>query len=660
MGNESSFPGPGRETTATEDGVMEKPPDLSEDNGFVLSLDRDYEVLPTTKRCPTCPEEDNLHPLEYFTRYPCCCIHSDDLCRKCMIQRSNICGECFTRIPQGNELALLWLRERGLNESSPIMCNKNKLNALIGRTFILGSHTYLDEIQFSHPHGRLRPPHDMLSLMNPPNVQQGVMHLIMAAESGQISAMLDLADAYCTTWKNDRFQRDKKKAELWFQRAIGRGNKVHPIAITRYGDFLKWESRCQESRSMYHFSAIHGHARGQYEYAVCLLEGTNKDMQQEEEERRECTNDETVEAIQWLCRASENGFHVPSRLYLAKTLIQIFEEEYGTAERLGRSPLPRTLQILSMVKDGIHGTSESVTKEAEQLLKRYGLGERCANCGGSGSENNPLLACGNCGVVFYCSRVCIRRDFRYGHKFDCCSSQTLFDHHSIKLSLPWTGKANQVGAARAPSLQGQESRSLMQMVEDDTDEVYGEQELGYDEHLLTQLMLRMRINLETYLQQKLKEVGQPDLDKQQAYSTGTDVRNINLKKRIEAFSKCPGVSEEFVNAMHQIRELGNSAAHHSPNARKLTQEDCEHAVRLFRQCKETQQINESKVEKSRATSLETSNCEGSKKTGQINNHDVEEVAEICLEDKVDSNLTSNGKQKKKKGKNKNKKGQKGK
>eukprot|EP00977_Amphora_coffeiformis_P013475 scaffold3570_cov227-Amphora_coffeaeformis.AAC.9 len=634
MGNEISTQ-EGEESTKTDfnETHMDGSGKEKEPSGWMVSVDQDYQVLPTTKICPLCANKkgnDGLNPLEAFVRYPCCCIHSDDLCKGCMWEHKGHCGECITNIPQGNKYAISWLLDRISKHLGPAMCHRGKLYHLLGRVFLYGSGTFLDELQRMPIYERMEPPNTLLAMMNPPNVQQGVNYLTMAADEGSIPAMLDLADAYSTTWNNDPFQKDKKKAEYWFQRASGRGNKIHPLAITRYGDFLKWEYRFNEACNMYKIAAVHGHARGQYEYAICLLEGigANQDTTCEKDQqqlRHKCTNDDTTEAIEWLCKASENGFYIPSYLRLAGLLIQTVEKEYGTANLTGRSPLPRVLQILDLISDGIHGNSETVKKAAKELLERHNLKTKCAKCGTAGSENNPLVSCDSCGVVFYCSRVCMRKDFRDGHKYDCCSQDLLFDFHSIKLSLPWSGQNGQTVVSKKPSLRGPQSRTLMQMVEDDTDEVYGEQELDYDEHIMIQLMLRMRINLETYLDRILKQgvVGTSDelistknKEEKQTHSAGGDVRDLKLIKRIQAFSRYPGVDEKFVNVMHKIRALGNSAAHQSPDAAKLCHEECKNAVREYRQCKELYEICKSKTVQGSSSALEASGCDQSKEYSQ--------------------------------------------
>ena len=291
-----------------------------------------------------------------------------------------------------------------------------------------------------------------------------------------------------------------------------------------------------------------------------------------------------TEAIKWLCRVSEHGHHAPSYVQLAKLLIETFEKEYGTASLTGMSPLPRALQVLSLVKDGQYGNSESLCKEAAGLLERHdSCTTRCANCGDGGSENNPLSRCATCGVVSYCSRTCARRDFRDGHRFDCGSRAKLFDFHSIKMRLPWTKDLSRNVESVQPLLQGTQRRTLMEMVEDDTDEIYDEQELHYDEHVLTQSMLRMRINLETFLERNLKK-GESRDGNHAVQSSGAT--GDCLKRRIDAFSNHSNVNRDFIKAMHEIRKLGNTAAHRSPDQPGLSQEECENAVRDYRRHKE--------------------------------------------------------------------------
>eukprot|EP00957_Ditylum_brightwellii_P064834 4918704-Ditylum_brightwellii.AAC.2 len=101
---------------------------------------------------------------------------------------------------------------------------------------VFGAHTFLDELLFmpKYRYEKLKPPSFMLAVMNPPNVERGVRFLEEAAEHENISAMIDLADVYCTEFTNDLFEKDKEKAEHWYVRALGKRNKLSPLAFTHY------------------------------------------------------------------------------------------------------------------------------------------------------------------------------------------------------------------------------------------------------------------------------------------------------------------------------------------------------------------------------------------------------------------------------------------
>ena len=389
---------------------------------------------------------------------------------------------------------------------------------------------------------KLAPPSTLLAFMNPPNVQEGVYHLEKAAEDNIISAMLDLADAYCTHFTNDPFCKNKEKAEQWYVRALGKGNTIFPLAFTRYGDFLMLEQRTEEAKNMYKIAALHGHTRGQYEYAICLLEAdvefdicekavdnVSRKTSLAVDAKRTTNQENKTEAIQYLCKASEKGFYAPSYTMLSKTLIEIAETAYGTVYSVGYSPLPRVMQILDLAKGCPYGTSRSWEEERAMLLERYtSVRKKCSNCGQIGSTRHPLRLCGTCNVVAYCSNVCQKRDYRDGHKFDCCPREDLFNFESVKSTFPWLCKAGwKRGGVELPSLEtsNKGGRSLIQMVEDETDELYGEEDQDYDEYVLMNQMFRMRKNLETYLQ---KQSPQPAERK---------LKHQSLQRQIEQFSE---------------------------------------------------------------------------------------------------------------------------
>lgn len=368
---------------------------------------------------------------------------------------------------------------------------------------------------------------------------------------------------------------------------------------------------------MFEVAATYGHARGQYELARLLLDGIGEDSPLGQGKGDVSSqNDDTMNlAVQWLCKASEKGYYVPSYTLLAETLINIAEKTYGSASIVGKSPIPRALQILSLAKDGNHGNSTEAEKRTNELLKRYDCNQECCNCGANGSENNPLMSCAGCGAVSFCSKICQRKCFRDGHRFDCCSHDRLFDFHLIKLSLPWVKDLILEGRESLPLLISEKRQTLMEMVEDDTDEIYGEEELEYDEHITVQLLLRMRNNLETYLGRKLgeeknKEGGAPagGYSNNDAVLDADDLRNLNLFKRINLFAKMDAqANEELSSAMHKIRELGNYATHRSPDDAGLDQNECEEAVRVYRRLKEEYEIKRSGLQPETVSSRASTN-----------------------------------------------------
>jgi len=112
------------------------------------------------------------------------------------------------------------------------------------------------------------------------------------------------------------------------------------------------------------------------------------------------------------------------------------------------------------------------------------------------------------------------------------------------------------------------------MVEDETDELYGEENQDYDEHILRNLMLRMRQNLETYLGRELKNNNSSSILQHQINA---------FSKRIHAYPGC----KDFIESMDVIRMLGNSAAHSSNlDCNQLVQAECEKAVFEYRVQKE--------------------------------------------------------------------------
>lgn len=587
------------------------------DNGYRMVPDQGCRVIPTQRDCFYCCEEGKTLPIELFAMYPCC---GYQLCLDCMNTRiandHSCCGECMTNLPR-NGHALLWLEEN----FDSVYGHKDIKMHLLERVHVRGCHTYLDELMRMPLYQRLPQPGMLLAFMNPPDVDKGVQYLTMAAENGLIAAMLDLADAYNTDFLNDPFPKNDEKAEYWYRRALGERNSIFPLAFTRYGEFLRWKNRNTEAKQMFSIAAQYGHAKAQYEYAQCLLKGLGKEDEKLMDAQTSTssntntttrvTQDEISEAIEWLCKACQKGFYVPSYILLANTLIDITEKAYGTVHHVGRNPLPRVLQILSHAQayNG-YGSSKKVEETVQDLCERFhSVKEQCENCGVTGSENNPLVPCARCGISHYCSKICLRRAFRDGHKFDCCSQKQIFDFSCIKGTLPWIRDLQRKGVHPTPALPvySEERRTLIQMVEDDTDEIYGEDVLDYDEHILVQLMLRMRMNVETYLNRMM-----PTEEQTQKIATGssdkatTDKLYMNLKQRIDAFAIQEAQHDEiadFVKAMHTIREYGNQAAHRTPQESIMDQHECEEAVRKYRLCKEKFSISKCRIQSSPASEV---------------------------------------------------------
>ena len=143
------------------------------------------------------------------------------------------CGECLTKIPMGNEYAILWLHDRMENKMR-MQNDYSRYMHLLGKMHINGSQLFLDELSLLpvYQWKKLEPRGMTLSVMNPSNVPLPVSHLEIAAKNEIISAMLDLADTYCTNFSNDSFVKDKEKAEHWYVKALGKGNKICPLAFT--------------------------------------------------------------------------------------------------------------------------------------------------------------------------------------------------------------------------------------------------------------------------------------------------------------------------------------------------------------------------------------------------------------------------------------------
>ena len=575
-----------------------------ESMAFQINFDQDLRIIPTTRLCFYCCNEGKEHPIEHFLTYPCCGYY---ICKECMRSNSQCCLECLTKIPDGNYHAILWLADMKLKTYNDQF---RKLH-LHGRVMVFGCHLFLDELVFLpvYRYKKLEPPCRQLAIMNPTMVERGVQLLEEAVESGIISAMLDLADIYCTNFFNDTFQQDRKKAEQWYIKAAGKGDRLFPLAFTHYGDFLKYERRFKEARNMYQIAATYGHSRGQYEYAYCLLEGIGCTTEDEKDtNNKTITNDNREEALEFLCKVCERGFYAPAYTYLAKVLIKIAEEAYGTVYPVGKSPLPRVLQILKLGKECPYGNSQENEEEISNLIEFHQKQKlNCANCNQQGSDAYPLRYCNTCNSIAYCSKICQKRDFRDGHKFDCCSRKDLFHFQSVRQTLPWVSKAGwKRDNMHMPSLSdGTRTRNLIQMVEDETDEVYGEDDQDYDEYLLRNLMVRMRQNLETFLNREMPH----------------NKSNPILQNQIDSFAKKYKAyprNKSFIDAMTKMKNLANNAAHDTTlETNRLDKDKCEESVREFRRQKEDFMIYRERNVTSRDVNIPSNNLKNITDTNQI-------------------------------------------
>ena len=265
---------------------------------------------------------------------------------------------------------LLWSLETTENamQSAKNVCH------LLGRIHIKNCHTHLDEFLRQPICKQLPLTPLMLAIMNPPNMQKGVEHLTLAVEGGYFATMLDLAETHNTDFQNDPFVKDKAKAECWFQRALGKVNRVFPLAFTHYGEFLKWDGRFQEARNMFMVAANFGHAKGQCECTQSLLNRSGGDTSDQTNNHRQKTcaatnSKDCTKAVKWLCGTSTKGFCVPMDILLAKTLIEITEKARRTANTVGKSPFPRVSQIPLLAKKGGYRSSEELQKQVDELEK---------------------------------------------------------------------------------------------------------------------------------------------------------------------------------------------------------------------------------------------------------------------------------------------------
>lgn len=566
--------------------------------GGRLVLGKTTTIQPLTRKCFNCsPEEGNELPIEMFTRAPCC---GHKMCYDCKRQErargEEMCGECWTPFPPGENRATIWIRN--LMNSGDNFGQRAFRFYLLGRIYIHGQCSYVDEIECVPMYEPLSPDatNSLLSIMLSPDIEQGIGYLTIAAELEFVPAMLYLADVYSEYFSSSPGSHDKKKAEYWYTRALGKGSTIHPLAFTRYGLFLIREGRFKEARAIFQVAAEYGHARGQFEYAKCLLNGTERErlwlfhcitnIVSNDDHKQ----DIKMEAIQWLCKASQNGHYFPSYILLAKVIIEIAEKNNaGRADCVGRSPIPRAFQTLELAKSdrGVFrrrsiNDREKTLKEIEDIFDQYEFtSTQCANCGQPDTEVNPLFACHTCRVVRYCSKLCQKKHYRDGHRIDCCSQRSLFRFDLIEKSLRYQANdisGNEVkGDAIGGEYDGENNanKTLSRLVDDVTDEVYFGEDEDYDSERLAQLMLKMRRNLEKYIAQFVDV-------------THAANRKIPLTQRIKSLVNEKDVPTELVSAMEMIRQFGNEAAHQmETNSAQLDHDKCKEAVLAFLTHKKT-------------------------------------------------------------------------
>eukprot|EP00980_Cylindrotheca_fusiformis_P009212 scaffold2004_cov101-Cylindrotheca_fusiformis.AAC.2 len=548
-----------------------------------IVVGQQMQPLPVTRMCFYCRKEGRELPLERFTTTPCCGYR---MCVDCRWKHQEFCGECLTEYPQFDSRALVEVNIR----FSDTCRYKENLYYLLGRIYLNGPFTCFGEVGLLTIYEPVRPELLLDEFMNPSDPNTAIIYLEKAAKEDYIPAMLVLGDIY------DIRMNDCRTAEEWYQRALGDGKQFSPIAFTRYGLFLRSQGRLEEAMAAFRVAAECDHARGQFEYATMLLEkGQNIRLDWVQKallilnprEARKRKRDEQVEAVKWLCSASEHRYYFPALTLLAKTLIDVAEEMHnGRADLVGRSPLPRAYQMLKLAHEASgdfigHGhPKERIAgqQEIKKQLSRYAsVGQRCSNCGERGTVDDPLLNCECCGILFYCSKICRKKHYRDGHWADCCSTSELFRFDRIERTLRYNVKDGRIFQEGALSVKGMSinvgqdgqdfvtKRSLRRMVDDFTDQVMDGEDEDYDAEHLCRLMLKMRKNLEIYLTKHLQDGG----------------KGI-LRQRIQTFAKKITPTADFVASMDAIRILGNKAAHTDEGAvPQLDKEECREALENF-------------------------------------------------------------------------------
>lgn len=386
------------------------------------------EVARLWRKCFYCEQEDL--PSERFTRYPCC---GYEICVNCRRKNRDVCLECLTRLPPGGERVagryLGILRDPMYKHGQPFA------DHLMGVLFMYGIGTFVDEIDCLPTYAPIERAPTIMAVLNPSSPEIGIEYLLKAANRGYTPAMLNLADVY-------RNQGDLRRAEDWYRSATcrnynntlgqqqGSTTVVHPIALTRYGCFLHEErANFRQAKIQFYVAAELGHTEGQYRYARYLLEGTGRSWMWHLNPNEQ---DEKRQAIKYLCQAAEHG-HVEAVVLLAQTLLDQAREQYQSLHVVGFSPLPRVIKMLRLHDTDV--TPQKCRQRIQEILdKQCKANKRCAACGEP--SRRTKFVCVQCKAVHYCSKDCQRKDFRDGHKFDCCSDDKLYDDDAMFRIFP--------------------------------------------------------------------------------------------------------------------------------------------------------------------------------------------------------------------------------
>lgn len=557
----------------------------------------DMRVQPTTRLCFYCKKEGNELPVERFTRVICCGHH---ICINCSYKyMTTSCGECLTCFPEPrkNYPALSW-----------IATNNDKIHTyksfIVGKIMILGQHLFVDEVNRLPLYGTVTEPCSFMQALNPPSIDRGIIYLKSSAnQQGYVPAMIALGDVYAM------HKLDPEKAEEWYTKALGHGKQLSPIAFTRFGLFLQTQSgRAIEAMDMFRVASELNHVVGQYEYAKCLLKNisTSQEVSAGSTIHGIPLQNQQLEAIKWLCKASEKGFVVESTLLLAETLIEFVENltPDGRADTVGRSPLPRAFQILKHAEAYDEESSKKrielqpntgsyrdhQQKKIQSLKDRYTRSfTHCANCGEEETTDFPFVKCSVCGVMRYCDKLCRKTHYKDGHKSDCCSETNLYRYDLLERWLIAVKSSDEPKTEDVcDDVRNEASisnKSITRLVEDFTDELNEGEDEDYNAEKLARLMRKMGVNLEKYLDTRLSVICE-------SRPSNGEKKFLSLAGKIDKFAKHESISSDFKTAMLVIKDLRNTAAHTGGDP--LSKVKCDEALRHFFRLKE---LHENEIKK---------------------------------------------------------------